>query len=36
MSLITYVSWIRVVVQKCYDIVIPSLTEMTLKKLKFM
>ena len=29
------VSWIRVVVKKCYDIVVPSLTEMTLKKLKF-
>ena len=35
MSLMTYVPWIRVVVKKCYDIVIPSLTEMTLKKLKF-
>ena len=35
MSLMTYVSWIRVVVKKCYDIVVPSLTEMTLKKLKF-
>ena len=34
MSLMTYVPWIRVVVKKCYDIV-PSLTEMTLKKLKF-
>ena len=31
----TYVSCIRVVVNKCYDIVVPSLTEMTLKKLKF-
>ena len=35
MSLMTYVPWIRVVVKKCYDIVVPSLTEMTLKKLKF-
>ena len=35
MSLMTYVSWIRVVVKKCYDIVVPSLTEMALKKLKF-
>ena len=35
MSLMTCVSWIRVVVKKCYDIVIPSLTEMNLKKLKF-
>ena len=35
MSLMTYVSWIRVVVKKCHDIVVPSLTEMTLKKLKF-
>ena len=31
----TYVLWIRVVVKKCYDIIVPSLTEMTLKKLKF-
>ena len=35
MSLMTCVSWIRVVVKKCYDIVVPSLTEMTLKKFKF-
>ena len=35
MSLMTYVPWIRVVVKKCYDIVVPSLTKMTLKKLKF-
>ena len=35
MSLMTYIPWIRVVVKKCYDIVVPSLTEMTLKKLKF-
>ena len=35
MSLMIYVSWITVVVNKCYDIVVPSLTEMTLKKLKF-
>ena len=35
MSLMTSVSWIRVVIKKCYDIVVPSLTEMTLKKLKF-
>ena len=35
MSLMTYVPWIRVVVKKCYDIVVPSLTEMALKKLKF-
>ena len=35
MSLMTYVSLIRVVVKKCYDIVVPSLTEMSLKKLKF-
>ena len=34
MSLMTYVSWIRVVIKKCYDIVVPSLTEMTLKKIK--
>ena len=31
----THVPWKRVVVKKCYDIVVPSLTEMTLKKLKF-
>ena len=31
----THVSWIRVVVKKCYDIVVPLLTEMALKKLKF-
>ena len=31
----TYVPWIRVIVKKCYDIVVPSITEMTLKKLKF-
>ena len=31
MSLMTYVPWIRVVVKKCYDIVVPSLTEMTEK-----
>ena len=30
-----YVSWIRVVVKKWYDNVVPSLTEITLKKLKF-
>ena len=35
MSLMTHVSWIRVVVKKCYDIVVPLLTEMALKKLKF-
>ena len=35
MSLMTYVPWIRVVVKKCDDIVVPSLTELTLKKLKF-
>ena len=35
MSLMKCVSWIRVVVKKCYDLVVPSLTEMTLKKLKF-
>ena len=35
MSLMTYVPWIRVVVKKCYAIVVPSLTEMTLKKTKF-
>ena len=34
MSLMTHVSWIRVVVKKCYDVV-PLLTEMALKKLKF-
>ena len=34
MSLMTHVSWIRVVVKKCYDIVVPLL-EMALKKLKF-
>ena len=33
MSLITHVSWIRVVVKKCYDVVVSSLTEMALKKL---
>ena len=31
----TYVSWIRVVVKKCYYIVVSSLTGMTLKKLTF-
>ena len=35
MSLMTYVPRIRVVVKKCYDIIVPILTEMTLKKLKF-
>ena len=31
----THVSWKRVVAKKCYDIVVPLLTEMALKKLKF-
>ena len=32
----TCIPWIRVVVKKCYDTVVPSLTEMSLKKLKFL
>ena len=32
----TFVPWIRVVVKKCYDRVVPSLTEMSLKKLKIL
>ena len=35
MSLMTCVPWIRVVIKKCYDVGVPSLTEMTVKKLKF-
>ena len=35
MSLMTYVPWKRVVVKKSYDTVVLSLTDMTLKKLKF-
>ena len=35
MSFMTYIPWIRVVIKKCYDNVVPTLTEMSLKKLKF-